>query len=193
MPLWLQAGLWGLLAGFALVLGAAAGFLAPVPQRVVAAVMALGSGVLISAPSFGLMDEAGRRGGFGSTASGFLAGAVVYTAANWWLAKYGARHRKRSGDQQPSEAEHSGSGMAIAIGALLDGIPESIVVGVSMLDGQGVSAVMVAAVFLSNFPEGMASSAGMKKAGRSARYVFGVWTAIAVVSGVAAIVGYTVF
>src|SRR5690349_18855410 len=79
MPLWVQAGGWGLLAGSALVLGAAIGWFAHVPQRAVAAVMAFGSGVLISALSFELMDEAYRRGGFGATALGFLGGSVVYT------------------------------------------------------------------------------------------------------------------
>src|SRR6185503_17239277 len=125
MPLSLQAGFWGLLAGSALVLGAAIAWFVPVPRRVIAAVMAFGSGVLISALSFELMDEAFRRGGFDSTSVGFLGGAAVYTAANVWLSTRGARHRKRSGDQQPSD---DSSGTAIAVGALLDGIPESIVI-----------------------------------------------------------------
>src|SRR4051794_13283787 len=118
MPLWLQAGLWGLLAGSALLVGAAAGFYLKVPARLVAAVTAFGSGVLISALSFELMDEAYRRGGLDSTSLGFLGGAVLFTAANWALARYGAKHRKRSGGQQPSEGDHPGSGLAIAIGAL---------------------------------------------------------------------------
>ncbi|WP_232288248.1 ZIP family metal transporter [Anaeromyxobacter sp. K] len=130
MPVWAWAGTWGLVAGSALVLGAAAGFYARVPQRVIAVVMAFGAGVLISALSFDLMDEAYRRGGFDSTAIGFVAGAVVYTALTAVLSRRGARHRKRSGPgKQPSESEHSGSGLAIALGALLDGIPESIVIG----------------------------------------------------------------
>jgi ZIP family zinc transporter len=192
-PLWIQSGLWGLLAGSALLLGAAVGYFVKVPPRIIAGIMAFGGGVLISALSFDLMDEAYKRGGFDSTAIGFVGGAAIYTAANWFLARQGAKHRKRSGNQQPSEEENSGSGLAIAVGALLDGIPESVVIGVSMLAGGSVSWVAVVAIFLSNIPEGLSSSAGMKQAGRSKAYVFGVWGIIAVISGLASLAGYTLF
>jgi len=189
----LKAGAWGLLAGSALVLGAAVAWFLRVPQRVIAGIMAFGSGVLISALAFELMDEAYKRGGLDSTGAGFIGGAAVYTLANWALAHYGAKHRKRSQGQQPSEGEDSGSGVAIAVGALLDGIPESIVIGLSLLKGGAVSLVAVIAIFLSNVPEGLSSAAGMKKAGRSAVYVFGVWIAIAVASGIASWAGFALF
>jgi ZIP family zinc transporter len=120
-PVWLQAGFWGLIAGSALLVGAAVGFFAHVPQRLIAAVMAFGGGVLISALAFDLMDQAYQRGGFDSTAVGFLGGAAIYTAANWYLSHHGARHRKRSGGQQPSEQEDSGSGLAIPSARCLTG------------------------------------------------------------------------
>lgn len=196
MPVWVQAGFWGLVAGSALLIGAAIGYFARLPQRLIAAIMAFGAGVLISALAFDLMDEAYRKGGFDSVAIGFVGGAALYTAATYWLNHRGARHRKRSGhhdDQQPSEQEHGGSGLAIAVGALLDGIPESIVVGVSLIAGGGVSVVTVIAIFLSNMPEGLSGASGMKRSGRSAGYIFGLWGGIMLASAVAAIVGYTVF
>jgi zinc transporter, ZIP family len=167
-------------------------YVAELPQRLIAALMAIGSGVLISAVAFDLMDEAYKRGGFDSTALGFLVGAGVYTLANVFISRRGAKHRKRSGSnpKQSLEGPESGSGLAIAVGALLDGIPESIVIGVSLLQGAGVSLVTVAAVFLSNVPEGLSSAAGMKKAGHGAGYIFGVWGAIALASGLAALLGY---
>ncbi|MCX5264628.1 ZIP family metal transporter [Streptomyces sp. NBC_00199] len=191
-----QAGLWGLVAGSALLLGAALGYGLRVPQKVIATVMAFGAGVLISAVSFELVGEAYDEAGLAPTVLGTLIGATAYTGGNVWLARRGARHRKRSGAErtkaQPSEAEQGGSGAALALGALLDGVPESAVIGVSLLDGGAVSLVTVAAVFISNVPEGLSSSAGMKQAGRGAAYVFGVWGAIAAASTVSAVLGYTV-
>src|SRR6478609_2914156 len=112
--MWLSAGLWGWLAGGALLIGAVVGWFVRLPARATASVMAFGSGVLLSALSFDLMDEAQRRGGLWATGTGFVIGAAVFTLATAALAKRGAKHRKRSHGKQPSEAEHAGSGAAIA-------------------------------------------------------------------------------
>ncbi|MEU4214171.1 ZIP family zinc transporter [Actinoplanes sp. NPDC026623] len=191
MPGWLQAGGWGLLAGSALMVGAAVGYLARVPQKIIASVMAFGAGVLLSAVAFELIAEAHEQAGLAATALGAVGGAVIYTGCNVLLARRGARHRKRSGEQQPSEDEQGGSGLALALGALLDGVPESIVIGTSLLGGGAISVVTVVAVFISNVPEGLSSAAGMRHAGRSKAYVFGLWTGIAVISGLAAVAGFT--
>lgn len=195
MPMAIQAGLWGLLSGSALLLGAVIGWFAHLPERLVAGIMAFGAGVLISALSFELMDEAWRQGGFAPVAGGFLAGALVYTGINHWLAHRGAKHRKRScKDHRRVQAEKNpNNGLALAVGALLDGIPESIVIGVSLIAGGAVGYVAVVAVFLSNLPEGLSSAAGMRAEGKTAFYTFGLWSGIALVSGISAMVGYIAF
>lgn len=195
MPMTIQAGLWGLLSGSALLIGALIGWFVPLRRRVIAAIMAFGAGVLISALSFELMEEAWQRGGLEPVAGGFLAGALVYTLANLWLNQRGAKHRKRSHQARRvrQSEEHPANSSALALGALLDGIPESIVIGVSLIEGGAIGMVAVIAVFLSNLPEGLSSAAGMKAEGKSAALVFGLWSAIALASGVAAAIGFLAF
>ena len=113
MPLYVQALLWGLLAGSALVIGAALASVPRIPQRLIAAIMAFGAGVLISALSFELIDVAHKRGGLVSTAIGFLFGAAAFTAANVWISRSGGHHRKRSADHLQKKS-HEGGGLAIA-------------------------------------------------------------------------------
>jgi len=187
IPIWLQAGFWGLLGASSLVLGAGVAYLAKLGVRVTAAIMSFGCGILISAVAYDLIFEGFRAAGLRPVVLGAVSGSIAYAVANWLVSRAGARHRKRSGEQQTQAA--SGGGLAIAIGSLLDGIPESVVLGVSLLGGGSVSVSVFAAVFLSNFPEGLSSATGMKNAGRSKAYVFGLWIAIAVVSGLAAMAG----
>jgi ZIP family zinc transporter len=180
--IWGAAGA-GLLAGGALVVGAIVAWFVRVPTPIVAGVMAFGSGVLVSALAFDLVQEAEESGGFLPTVGGFLAGAVVYVALNVLLDRRDARNRRGSG-------ESPGTGTGIAIGALLDGVPETAVLGLSMTTGSGLSLPVLAAVVISNLPEGLASTAELKKSSRSARYVFGLWIGIAIACAVSSVAGY---
>lgn len=201
IPMAVQAGLWGLLSGSALVIGALLGWFVPMSRRVVATVMAFGAGVLIAALSFELIEEAWKRGGFLPVALGFMGGAVLFTGLNLVLAWHGARHRKRpEADKRRAqmrearaESGETGNSMALALGALIDSIPESIVIGVSLLEGGKIGMVAVAAVFLSNLPEGLSSAAGMRKEGRTALFTFGLWGGIALIGGVSSFIGYAAF
>lgn len=150
--------------------------------------MSFGSGVLVSVLSFELMAESFREGGLWPAVIGFFAGGLLYTLANEVLAKHGARHRKRS--QPPKHEREEDSGTAIALGALLDGIPESIAIGLSLLAGSGVGIAVVVGIFVSNFPEGLSSATGMKSIGKSKTYIFGLWSVITLISGIASWSGY---
>ncbi len=180
----LAAGFWGFVGGVALLIGALVGIYAGSSTRTIATVMALGAGVLVSSVAFELMDEAYRAGGFDAAALGLLLGAGAFFLADREVNRRGGARRKNSGDKQ------GGSATAIAIGALMDGIPESAAIGISLLGGGKISAALVAAVFLSNVPEGLSSASGMKRAGRSTAHVLGLWTAVTLVSALAALLGY---
>jgi len=180
----LQALLWGTVAGSALLIGAVAAWWLRIPRVWVCAVMAFGAGVLVSALSFELVLEAFTMGGLAATAAGVAAGALLYFGANALLAR---RSRKRSRTQAGSFGSSSGS--AIAVGALIDGIPESVALGLGLVAGASVNPTMLIAIFVSNIPEGLASSADMKASGRSSRSIFALWGSIVLASGLAAFIG----
>ena len=180
----LAAGFWGFVGGAALLIGALVGIYARASRRTIATVMALGAGVLISSVAFELMDEAYRTGGFDASALGLLLGALAFFFADSKVNRMGGARRKNPEDKQGNSAT------AIAIGALLDGIPESAAIGISLLGGGEISAALVAAVFLSNVPEGLSSASGMKQAGRPTSHIIGLWGGVTVVSAVAALLGY---
>lgn len=187
MNLAFQAALWGGVAGAALLLGAAIGFFAQVPRKVSAIIMAFGVGVLIACLAFNLMTEALHLGGLWPAVFGFLLGGALFAGANAWLARSGGKERKRARGPAAGAATAS---LAIALGALLDGVPEAAAIGTSLLDGTGVALVTVLAVFISNIPEGLSSTVGMKAAGLSARFIFSVWGAITLACVASAWLGY---
>lgn len=183
------AFLWGLLGGAALLLGALVAYLWAMPPRVLGGIMAFGSGVLISAVAFELVDEANKTtDGKWAIAAGMAAGALVFFAGDLMIDRAGGANRKSS---KPQDGEEGGA--AILLGTILDGIPESIVIGVGLIGGQGVSVAMVAAVFLSNLPEAIGSTSGLKATGWKPLRLFGMWTAVALVAGLSSLAGYALF
>ncbi|MGH2585656.1 MAG: ZIP family metal transporter, partial [Dehalococcoidia bacterium] len=192
MPEWLQAWLWGAVAGSALLVGAAAGCLAPMPRRVIAAITSFGGGVLIAVLAFDLMEEAYEQAGYTATAIGFLGGGIAFTVASLYLARVAAA-RAHAAAAQPSGGRRPGGGVVIAVGSLLDSIPESVVIGLSLIEGGAVSWVTVVGITISNIPEGLTSADSMQQNGRSRRFIFGVWGSIAVVTSLASLAGYSIF
>ncbi len=197
--LWLAA-LSGLIAGGTLLVGAAVAWFIDIPQLVVAGIMALGAGVLMSTLAFELVEEAAEAGGLLPVAIGFLAGAILYIVADQLVSR---PRKKQPAPVPPATAPANiavrrgarlagGTGVAIAIGGLIDGIPESLVMGLSVLQG-GISVPIVAAIAISNFPEGLGSTAALKRGGSGGRAVALLWGGIALVTVVAAVVGYAAF
>lgn len=181
----LEAAFWGLVGGAALLVGALVGLYARASARTIGLIMGFGSGVLISALSFELTRQAFDRGGTDAVVIGLTAGSLSFFAGDWVIDRRGGEHRKRSGGQQAD-----GQPGAIVLGSLLDGIPESVAIGVTLLGGGSIGLPVVAAVFLSNIPESLSAATGLQKAGHSTRWVLGLWTAVALVSSLAAAVGY---
>jgi ZIP family zinc transporter len=180
---------WGAVGASALVLGAAGAMVTPVPRRVLGLVMGFGAGVLISAVAFDLVEEAAdASGGAAGIGAGLLTGAVVFFLGDALIDRMGGDKRKAS-----DGAQAGGSGLAIVLGAVLDGIPESMVLGLGLLEGEGISIAFIAAVFLSNLPEGLAASTGLLTSGWSRGRILGLWAAVVLVSALAALVGYVAF
>jgi len=157
--------------------------------------MGFGGGLLISILAFDLVEEAYALGGTATTLTGFLTGAVIFSTANWFLSTKGARHRKRCSECVVELGEHkkSGNELSIAIGSMMDSIPAAIIVGISLADSSIVSKSVLIGFFLANIPEGLAGSSGMKMSGRSVRYIMSVWGGATLLTGVAGMLGFSVF
>jgi ZIP family zinc transporter len=188
LPGWLRAAGWGALSASGLLIGAVAGYYTALQHTAIARAMTFAAGVLLAVVAVDLMLDARGASSLQWTVMSMLGGAAVFSSVNWLLSRRGAQHRKRCGDcvEQPEEEQQPGSGLAIAAGTFLDGVPEGVVLGLSVVHQGAPGLGTVAAFFLANIPEALSSSAGMRRAGRSARYVFGVWIGIAVMIGLAA-------
>jgi ZIP family zinc transporter len=147
-------------------------------------VMALGTGLLIGSVAFELIDEALETRTVGWVALAILVGAATFSVGDWLLTRRGGGGRKDA-----TGAQGEGSPLAIVLGSVLDGIPESFVLGLTVLQG-GVSVSLLAGVVLSNLPEGMSSSAGLKQAGWPRSRVLAMWSAVVLVSALSAAAGY---
>jgi zinc transporter, ZIP family len=180
----LEAFFWGALGASALLVGALVSYRFEPGRRLIAMVMAVGSGVLIGSVSFELVDDALETSSVGWVSLLVLAGAMTFTLGDWLLDSHGGSERK-----DPSGKQSEGAPLAIVLGSVLDGIPESFVLGLTVLQG-GVSGALFAGIALSNFPEGMASSSGLKKAAWRERRVLLMWLAVMAVSALSAAGGY---
>lgn len=173
-----EALLWGAVAASSLALGGLLGIVHAWPRRGVGLVLAFGAGALISAVSFDLAQEGGQLGGFDHVAIGLGLGALTYYGLDRVV-------------DRPSKDGRSGGG-ALALGALLDGIPEQLVLGIGVAAGNGVSVSLLVAIFVSNLPEAIGGSADLLDDGHAKRTIAQLWLAVAVICTAAGAGGYLI-
>jgi ZIP family zinc transporter len=180
---------WGTLAGSSLVIGALIALLLRPGLRMIGLIMGFGAGVLISAVAFDLVEEAaGKSSGHGWAIGGLFAGCAVFFGGDSLIDRLGGSDRKDAAGGQ-----ESGSSLAIVLGTVLDGIPESMVIGLTIFEGGAVGAAYLAAVFISNLPEAISSTSGLATSGWKRARILWMWIAIALISGLASLAGYGLF
>jgi ZIP family zinc transporter len=162
---------WGALAASSLILGGLIGLARPWPNRLVGLVLAFGAGALISAVSFDLFEEGQRIGGPGTVAIGLAVGAVTYFVLDGLVDRLGA-------------------GASLALGSLLDGIPEQMVLGIGIAAGEGVGVGLLVAIFVSNLPEAIGASTDLREAGRRPGTIRRLWLVVAGVCTLATVAGF---
>lgn len=186
-----EAILWGLISAGSLLIGAGLALRFKISSKVLGLVMAFGVGALISSVSFELVEDAfAESQDILIVAIGLLTGAIVYFISDLLIGKFGGRNRK---NPHGSPQRKDNNGLAILLGTILDGIPESLVIGLTIIQGGAVSTAMVVAVFLSNIPEGLSSSTGLLANGWKKRSVLGLWIIVVAVSVLASLAGYVLF
>ena len=179
---------WGTLAASSLVIGAVVALRFRISLPVIGLIMGFGAGVLISAVAFDLVEEAaGKASGHGAVIAGIFAGCGVFFGGDWLIDRSGG------GDRKDPNGQESGSALAIVLGTVLDGIPESMVIGLTIFQGGAVGAAYLTAVFISNLPEAISSTAGLTAGGWKKTRILWLWTAITLISGLASLGGYGLF
>ncbi|MGE7118786.1 ZIP family metal transporter [Peribacillus sp. NPDC046944] len=180
-----NAVLWGGVSGSAVLLGALMALFIPIKKKAIGYIMAFGTGVLIGAAAYELLGDSVRDGGIMATSIGFIAGAAVFTGLDFLVSKKGASKRKRSNHAYSKEA-----GLAIFIGTVMDAIPESIMIGASLISGGAVSWLLVIAIFISNIPEGLSSTTGLVNSHYSKKKIMALWFSVLMISAMSSLGGY---
>ncbi|MCG3141950.1 MAG: hypothetical protein HDKAJFGB_03310 [Anaerolineae bacterium] len=185
VPDWVTAALLGALAASALLIGAGLVIFKRPSSRVIGLVMGFGAGALISSIAYELVPDS-TIGDSWIWAIAFATGALVFFGLDWWVDHRGGANRKDiAGDA-------GGSGLTIFLGTLLDGIPESVILGLGIAAGNAPNIAFLLAVFVSNLPEGMAGTLNLKAAGRSHRDIILMWLGVVVASAISAVIGFAI-
>jgi ZIP family zinc transporter len=191
---------WGLVVGGSLLVGATAAVILHLPSRVAALVTAFGGGILFAAIALELVPEADARAGTALTAAGLVAGTLVYVAADTWLARNeDTEMMRRSGHaaaagmpmEMPEDNSELARGEAIAAGIFVDGVPESIALGLTITEGE-VGVALLAGILIGNVVESYGAAQPILAAGRNRRFAVILLGAIGLALAFATVLGGTV-
>jgi zinc transporter, ZIP family len=181
----LEAALWGLVTAGSLLVGAGIALVLRPGHRLVGLTIAFGAGALVAAVAYELVLEAFETS-TRDAAAGFTAGALAFYFGDWLIDRRGGHERK---SMEPASGLSGGAG-AIVLGTVLDGIPESFVLGASLQTDGVVPVAVVVGVFVSNVPEALSATTGLRESGWDAGRLLAMWTAVVVVSAAAAAGGW---
>ena len=199
----IAALLYGLIASSAFPIGVLLGLFVKMPRRLLASVIAFGAGTLVVALTFELMGEAIEQGSVLYAIAGLFTGTLIYIVLDGALDRLARTSPRLKGDDPqdvkqgaatiPETREEANvSGMAVLVGTVLDGIPENAAIGMGLAAdvGPGLGLVLLGAVFLSNLPGAIASTVGMKQAGRSGGYIAIAWLIVGIACVASCVAGY---
>lgn len=183
----LEIIIFAVINGSSVILGAIIGVFRNLKQKTIAAFMAFGSGVLICALTFGLMEEAFGHGGFDAVIIGFLFGGLLFIGGDYLIHLFGGRkHRQHQLSKHPGDS----SSLMIVLGSALDGIPESIALGIALFSNREIGLMLITAIFISNFPESISSAGGLRKEGFSRRQILLMWISVGVLMALATFLSF---
>jgi len=194
----LEAALWGLVGASALLLGAILAFSVKIPLRVRGWIQGFGAGVLFGAVAYELVEEAVQASaGGGAVGIGFALGAIVFYVGSVMIDSIPTKGdapadapAAPAGGQAAAGGTRRTAGLAVLLGTVLDGIPESVVLGLSFVPGEGVAAPILLAIFLSNVPEALSATEDLAESGFSRKRIMLIWVGVALSSAVAAGLGF---
>lgn len=176
--------LYAIISVLPLILGAAVGFFWCLKEKIIGTIAAFGSGALIAAITFGLMEESFRLGGLGNSVIGFIIGGIVFIIGDLIIIKAGGRGHRRYHSAQNS------TGWGIVLAAVLDGLPESFALGISLAINPSIGFLVLVAIVLNNLPEAISSAYDLRQVGKKSKEVMFVWAAVAFIGLVSIFIGY---
>lgn len=187
-----EAAFWGFVGASSLIVAAEIAFAFQLSRMVIGLIMAFGVGALISAVSFELVVPAIQAVEVWQVALGLATGSLAFFIGDQLIARIGGKNRKSPDGPSGDGGESDDGGLGIVLGTVLDGVPESAVLGMSLVGGAGVSVALLAGIWVSNFPESLGSTVGMRKSGTSKKQIRIMWWGIIAVSAVASAIGFVV-